>query len=138
AGKPSLGTIDVNAAQKRRIAWAVLGGVVVLGAVACVAAFWGRPPQMGADEEVFTTVDALYTAVTARDERLVGQCETHLHEARDEGKLPPDAAAHLDGVIARARAGRWESAAQRLYDFMKAQKREGRRAHRHGKQAPKK
>jgi hypothetical protein len=133
-----VGIIDVNAAQKRRVAWAALAGLVVLGAVACVAAFWGRPPQMGADEEVFATVDALFTAVTARDERLVAQCETRLHAARDEGKLPPAAAAHLDSVIARARAGRWESAAQRLYDFMKAQKREGRHAHPPGRQKPKK
>jgi hypothetical protein len=130
--------VTVNAAQKRRVAWAVLGGVVVLGAGACVAAFWGRPPQMGADEETFAAVDALYTAVTARDERLLAQCETRLHAARAEGNLPPAAAVHLDGVIARARAGRWESAAQRLYDFMKAQKREGRIAHRPGKQTPKK
>jgi hypothetical protein len=128
----------VTDTQKRRVAWTALVSVVVLGAIACLAAFWGRAPQMGADEEVFATVDALYTAVTARDERLVAQCETRLHTARAEGKLPHDAAAHLDGVIARARAGRWESAAQRLYDFMKAQKREGRRAHRPGKQAPKK
>ena len=120
--------------SKPKIAAIVGAVVVVLGAVACMAAFWGRPPQMGADEEVFTTVDALFTAVTARDERLVAQCEARLRLARDEGKLPPDAAAHLDGVIARARAGRWESAATRLYDFMKAQKREGRRAHRPGKQ----
>jgi hypothetical protein len=137
-----MGTIDVNAARKRRVAWAVVGGVVALGAVACLAAFLGRPPQMGADEEVFTTVDALYTAVTARDERLVAQCEARLRDARAEGKLPPDAAAYLNDVIARARGGRWESAAQRLYDFMKVQKREGRRSHRHGKQprdqAPKK
>jgi hypothetical protein len=119
--------------SKPRIA-VVVGAVIALGAVACVAAFWGRPPQMGADEEVFTTVDALFTAVTARDERLVTQCEARLRAARDEGKLPPDAAAHLDGVIARARAGRWESAADRLYDFMKAQKREGRRGHRPGRQ----
>ena len=28
----------------------------------------GNPPQMGADEKVFATVDALFTAVTAHDE----------------------------------------------------------------------
>ena len=40
--------------------------------------WWNRPPQMGADEGVFATVDALFTAVRARDERLIGQCEQRL------------------------------------------------------------
>jgi hypothetical protein len=80
---------------------------------------------MGADEEVFTAVDALFTAVTARDERLLGQCEQRLHTNRDAGKLPTEASNYLDGVIRRAKAGAWESAAERLYDFMTAQRRDG-------------
>ena len=52
---------------------------------------------MGADEEVFTTVDALFTAVTAHDEKLLGDCEQRLHAYRDAGKLPGDAADYLDG-----------------------------------------
>ena len=59
--------------------------------IVCLAAFWNRPPQMGADEDVFHTVDALYTAVTARDPRLVGQCEQRLHAYREADKLPPTA-----------------------------------------------
>src|SRR5262249_32028262 len=35
----------------------------------------GKPPQMGADEAVFNSVDALFTAVTARDEKLLADCE---------------------------------------------------------------
>jgi hypothetical protein len=31
----------------------------------------------------------------------------------------------LDGIIKKARAGNWESATERLYDFMLAQRREG-------------
>ena len=37
------------------------------------------------------------------------------------------AAKSLDGIIQTARAGRWQPAAERLYDFMKGQKREGDR-----------
>jgi len=85
---------------------------------------WRRPPQMGADSQVFRTVDALFTAVTARDENLVAQCEQRLHVCRNDGKLPPKAAAFLDEVIAKARAGHWESAAQSLYDFMLTQRRD--------------
>jgi hypothetical protein len=82
------------------------------------------PPQMGADEEVFRTVDALFTAVTSRDERRLGECEQRLHTYRDAGRLPAGAADYLDEVIARARSGRWESAAGRLYEFMKDQRRD--------------
>src|SRR5689334_3071627 len=83
------------------------------------------PPQMGPDEDVFRTVDALFTAVTARDERLLGECERRLHACRDAGKLPEQAQQHLDGTIAAARSGAWQSAAERLYTFMSAQRREG-------------
>jgi hypothetical protein len=98
-------------------------------AVAIVVYVWSRPPQMGPDEDVFTTVDALYTAVRARDERLLADCEKRLTAYRRAGKLPAAAADHLDGVIATARGGAWQSAAERLYDFMLAQRREGRREH---------
>jgi hypothetical protein len=99
--------------------------VLVLAGGAALAAWWGRPPQMGTDEEAFAAVDALFTAVTARDERLLADCETRLHALRDGGKLPETAAEHLDRVIARARAGKWEPAAEQLHAFMAAQKREG-------------
>jgi hypothetical protein len=100
------------------------GGAAVLLAVAVGFAGCGRSPQIGADAEVFAEVDALLTAVTARDERLVNQFEGRLHALRDAGRLPTRAAARLDDVMARARGGRWESAARRLYDFMAAQRRE--------------
>jgi hypothetical protein len=97
--------------------------------VAIAVLIWTRPPQMGPDEDVFTTVDALYTAVRARDERLLADCEKRLCAYRQAGKLPAQAADHLDGVIAKARDGRWQPAAERLYDFMMAQRREGPREH---------
>jgi hypothetical protein len=86
-----------------------------------------RPPQMGASEEVFRTVDALFTAITARDEVRLAQCETQLRAHRDAGLLPPDSADYLDDIIAKARKGSWQSAAERLYDFMHAQQRDGPR-----------
>jgi hypothetical protein len=86
--------------------------------------WWTRPPQMGADAAVFRAVDGLFTAVTARDEKLLGQCDSRLKSLRDAGKLPTAAARYLDGVIERARQGRWQSAAERLYDFMARQRRD--------------
>src|SRR5262245_5531966 len=100
-------------------------GLLAVGAVVILIVLFRRPPQMGADEKVFNTVDALFTAVRARDAKLLGQCEQRLHALRDAGKLPPEAARYLDDVVGRARDGRWESAAEQLYDFMKQQRREG-------------
>ena len=80
---------------------------------------------MGPDEDVFKTVDALFTAVTARDEKLLARSEQRLRASREAGKLPADASDYLDGIVQTARAGRWEAAAERLYGFMKAQRREG-------------
>ena len=105
---------------RERTAWYVVGGLVLVAAV--VLFFALRPtPQLGTDEAVFKTVDALYTAVRNRDEPRVSDCEKRLHEYRDGGTLSQDASDQMDGVIARARAGKWESAAERLYDFIRAQ-----------------
>src|SRR5947209_18402666 len=114
--------------------WALTAGGLAGLAVLLVAWFvlWTRPPQMGPDPEVFATVDALFTAVTARDDKLLGQCEQRLHTLKDTGKLLAGASNYLDGIIQKARAGRWEWAAERLYEFMKAQRREegSERSHR--------
>jgi hypothetical protein len=84
---------------------------------------WFRSqPQIGADREVILAVDALFTAVTARDARLLQCCSQRLQTLREAGKLPAGAADYLDGIARQAREGRWESAAERLYDFMQRQR----------------
>ena len=116
---------DTNGSTVRRVPLAATG---VAGLVALVWLFlwwWSRPPQMGGDEQVSKTVDALFTAVTARDEKLLGDCERRLLPLKEAGRLPREASVYLDNIIRKARAGRWESAAQSLYDFMRAQRREG-------------
>jgi hypothetical protein len=112
--------------RRTRTAALIVGGLAVAVGLALAISYLSRPPQMGTDEAAFKAVDALFTAVGMRDEGKLLQCEVRLHELRDDGKLPPPSAAHLDRVIARARSGGWESAAQMLYDFMRAQRREGR------------
>lgn len=106
---------------------AVAAGAVcfALLLIGCWFLFFRGPPQLGPDDEAFKNVDALFTAVTARDEKLLGQCAQRLHALKEAGKLPGNAATYLDAVIGQAREGRWESAAERLYDFMLGQRREG-------------
>ena len=110
--------------DRNRVALIVLGVVAATRAIVLFLNL-GSPPQMGADEEVFRTVDALFTAVTGRNEKQLAQCEQRLKGYSEAGRLPPKAARSLDGIIATARTGRWQPAAERLYDFMKVQKREG-------------
>ena len=81
--------------------------------------------RQGADEEVFTSVDALFTAVTAHDQRLLDQCANRLQTLSGAGKLPREASVYLEGIAARARAGKWQKSAEQLYSFMFAQRREG-------------
>ncbi len=93
-----------------------VGGLVLLTAAGC-----GRPAQIGPDEEAHKAVDALFTALTARDVKLLDQSERRLGELRATGKLPEDAHAAVQKVIAKARGGKWEAAAERLYDFIRGQ-----------------
>lgn len=99
-------------------------GAVLLTTVWLAYGYWSKPPQMGADPAVFTTVDALFTAVNARDEKLLSRSEQRLKALKTSGKLPETASSYLDSVIATARSGRWQQAAQTLYGFMRAQRRD--------------
>jgi hypothetical protein len=114
---------DRSSSTRRAVVAAALVGLAAL--LVCWLVWRTRPPQMGADEEAFATVDALFTAVTARDEKRLGHCERRLGALKEAGKLPGDASDFLDDIIKTARDGRWEAAAGRLYSFMRAQRREG-------------
>ena len=104
--------------------WSAAALFLVLVAMALWAGNWRfAPPQMGTDEEVFKTVDALFTAITSRDQKQLDECDRRLIAHRDAGKLPKKSADFLESVIRQVRTGKWEPAAKRLYDFMYGQKR---------------
>ena len=103
----------------------LLAGAAITAVFLAWFFWWKKTPQMGASEETFKAVDALFTAVTARDEKLLARCEQHLQTLPEAGELPTAALDYLNGIIQNARAGHWQSAAVRLYDFMMAQRREG-------------
>ena len=90
--------------------------------LALVAAGCGSPPQIGADKETFRAVDALYTAVSLREQALVARCESRLAQLRDAGKLPVAASDALTSIINEARNGQWEPAQARLARFMEGQR----------------
>ena len=105
---------------------AVMAGGIAL-ALLTAGAWWiwsGAPPQLGPDEQVFDAVDALFTAVRAHDPQLLADCELRLRNFASSGQLPAAAVRWLDEVIVMARAGNWRPAAEKLYDFMKSQRRQ--------------
>ena len=116
-----MGPTDECSAQRRKIV--VLGLLVLIGL--CI--LWSRwrvpPPQMETDEEVFKTVDALFTAITSHNQKQLDDCDRRLGGCRTAGSLPKNAADFLDSVVREARSGDWNSAAKRLYDFMYGQRR---------------
>jgi len=73
------------------------GACLLLIGIWC--AWWGRPPQVGADKESMKVVDALYTAVSSHNPTRLADCEQRLHTLRDDGKLPRAAADYLDGLM---------------------------------------
>lgn len=83
----------------------------------------GAPAQIGPDPEVFKTIDALYTAVSLRDPKLVDNCRETLAKHHDAGKLPDDALAELVAMTDEAKGGAWEDAQTRLSQFMQGQRR---------------
>ncbi len=103
-------------------------GVLLLALTARLYFTYRAQPQLPSSPEVFQTVDALFTAVTAHDSQRLANCQQRLAQYKDHGSLPPAAAQRLDRIISLAQSGDWTAAAHRLYDFMQAQKRTGDRA----------
>jgi hypothetical protein len=98
-------------------------GLIALLAIAWY--FWTpSPPQLGQNERVFSAVDALFTAVTAKSDKLLAECEDRLRSLQNEGLLAEEAFTHLDSIVSQAKTGEWQPAARRLYKFMRAQRRE--------------
>lgn len=56
---------------------------------------------------------------------MLASCEQSLANLRVHGGLPTEAADHLDGIVATARSGDWDSSVKRLHAFMSAHRREG-------------
>jgi hypothetical protein len=108
--------------QDRRV-W-ILGGLMLIAGFWYAWSRWDRTPQIGTDERVFKTVDALFTAITTRDPKRLEQCASRLTEHRQAGRLPETSAEALSSIVTEARDGKWESASQRLYSIMLSQRRQ--------------
>lgn len=122
--KRTFGNKSANGPQDdHRRKWLV-GGLGLLAVVFLFVMVWRMlpPPQMKTDEEVFKTVDALFTAVTSRDPVRLEECEKRLATYRAEGRTSEAVATKLDGIVKEARGGEWKPAAKKLYTFIMGQR----------------
>lgn len=92
--------------------------------LACAFGLAGcRPvPQVLGDEAVFNELDAMYTAVTSKRRDLLDATATRLAKLHQDGKLSDAGQAEITAIRELADQQKWDVAAQRLYDFMRAQR----------------
>ena len=88
-----------------------------------VVAGCGRPAQMGASDEVLSSVDALYTAVASRRPELLEQSAAKIEALHTSGELADAPYRQIKTYIDEARAGKWESAIRQLHEFIRGQRR---------------
>ena len=81
-----------------------------------------RVPQVLTDEAVFGELDALYTAVTSKRRELLSDCRKRLTQLHKDKKLSDAGFAEVETIMNMSEDNKWGDAAQRLYDFMRAQR----------------
>jgi len=89
--------------------------LIFIAAVGCNSA------QPLGSEEVSSTADALYTAVTSRRLELVDAVEQSLKRLQAEQQVSPAAMTALQAIVAQARAGEWQAAAEELDQLIRNQ-----------------
>lgn len=82
----------------------------------------GEPSQIVDDEECFSAVDALWTAVTSKRVDLLEQTATKLERLQSDGRLSAEGFDELRKIIDAARSEEWMNAAKSLRIFMQGQR----------------
>lgn len=107
----------VRAMMVRRITRAASGvGLVLVLVAGCTGT-----PQLEGDESL-GAADALWTAVTAKDDKLLDASESRIVELHRTTKMSDDVYEVLVGVISTARDGDWSGARGTLKDFVRGQR----------------
>ena len=97
----------------------VVTSLIIVG---MILQYFRSYPQIGNDDEVFKTTDALFTALNTKSPQQLDECERRLQDYRQAGTLTPAAATRLEKIIEGARMGEWEKSSRNLYDFILAQR----------------
>ena len=113
----------------KRIMWILRSDIqrliLALGVAISIAGCSG-PPQVVDDEECFSAVDALWTAVTSKRTDLLEQTATEFEKLQDAGRLSAAGLDALRTIIETARKEEWTKAAKSLKVFMQGQKKSSR------------
>jgi len=81
-----------------------------------------RVPQVLEDEAAFGELDALYTAVTTKRTDLLKDCQQRITKLHDEKRMSDAGYDEIQAITSLAEEGEWTPAAERLYTFMRAQR----------------
>ena len=108
-------------ASTGRILLVSLASVLAVVTIAFAYWAWTATPKLQPSDEVYTSLDALFTAVTAHKSPMVETSATRLDALHREGKIPDPAWKRITRVIDLAKDGQWESSAKSLYQFIERQ-----------------
>lgn len=98
-------------------------GMILIGGWSLITVSGCRPvPQVLTDEAVFTELDAFYTAITTKRRDLVDASQKRLTQLHTDDKLSDAGLAEVEAIAKLAEADKWTDAAQRLYTFMRGQR----------------
>ena len=92
-----------------------LGFAVVLLGLFQAWRWYATPPLLQASPDATKTLDALFTALTARDTAKLATCMKRIEVHFAEGKLSKKATNELRICHELAKAESWDEAAKRLY-----------------------
>ena len=95
--------------------------LIAASSIALLLAGCIRTPQLG-NEAAMGECEALYTAVTTKRADLLAACRKRLATLHSSGKLSDAAESQLTSVCEQCDRKEWRPAAERLYAFMRAQR----------------
>lgn len=84
--------------------------------------YYSTPPSLQASPEAAKTLDAMFTALTARNPDNLSACMERIEQYSQDGQLAAKAVAELRTCHNLATSGSWEQAAKRLYWIIYAQR----------------
>ena len=126
-GRKPPGSLNLTSETNRRCRWpsylvriflmCLMCGMGTMTVTGC-----RRVPQVLTDEAVFGELDALYTAVTSKRPELLSDCRKRLTQLHKDKKLSDAGFAEVETIMDMSEDNEWANAAQRLYDFMRAQR----------------
>ncbi|WP_437229439.1 hypothetical protein SH661x_001440 [Planctomicrobium sp. SH661] len=96
--------------------------IFILTALCGLMSSCNRAPQVVADPAVFKELDALYTAVTARRSDLLQASQLRIGELHENKQLSDTGFHQISGIVQLAERGDWQDASEKLYHFMRAQR----------------